>query len=67
MEMLQGITAQAQTCPTPAARATGTRTSSMLVQVNGRYAMALVLDGVVLCIVPLGVQAMRSSETASGR
>jgi RNA polymerase sigma factor (sigma-70 family) len=66
MEMLQGITAQAQACPTPAGREAGPRTSSMLVQVNGHYAMALVLDGVVLCIVPLGVQAMRSSETASG-
>lgn len=30
----------------------------------GRYAIALVLDGVVLCIVPVGVQGMRSSEAA---
>jgi RNA polymerase sigma factor (sigma-70 family) len=29
------------------------RSVSRLVQVNGRYALALVLDGVVLCVVPL--------------
>lgn len=64
MEMLQGITAQVQACPTPVGRETGARSASMLVQINGRYAMALVLDGVVLCIVPVGVQAMRSGEAA---
>ena len=64
MEMLQGTTAQAQACPAPVGRETGARSASMLVQINGRYAIALVLDGVVLCIVPVGVQAMRSGEAA---
>jgi RNA polymerase sigma factor (sigma-70 family) len=31
------------------------RTSCELVQVQGRYAMALVLDGVLLCVVPVGI------------
>jgi RNA polymerase sigma-70 factor (ECF subfamily) len=35
-----------------------TRSSSMLVHVNGRYAIALVLDGVVLCLVLVGTQAI---------
>jgi hypothetical protein len=39
----------------------------MLVQVNGRYAIALVLDGVVLCIVPVGVQAIPSGRYAAER
>jgi RNA polymerase sigma factor (sigma-70 family) len=64
MEMLQGITAQAQAFPTAVGRETGARSASMLVQINGRYAIALVLDGVVLCIVPVGIQAMQSSEAA---
>jgi RNA polymerase sigma factor (sigma-70 family) len=64
MEVLQRISAQAQSCPTLVGGETGARATSMLVQINGRYAIALVLDGIVLCIVPLGVQAMRSSEAA---
>jgi RNA polymerase sigma factor (sigma-70 family) len=62
-EMLQGIAAQARACPTPVGRENA-RSTSMLVQINGRYAIALMLDGVVLCIVPVGVQAMRSGEAA---
>jgi RNA polymerase sigma factor (sigma-70 family) len=58
MEMLQGITAQAQACSALVGRETGARSTSTLVHINGRYAIALVLDGVVLCIVPVGVQAM---------
>jgi hypothetical protein len=57
MEMLQGIRAQAQACSAPVGRGTGARSTSMLVQFNGRYAIALVLDGVVLCIVPVGMTA----------
>lgn len=64
MEMLQGITAQAHACSARVGRETGARSASMLVQVNGRYALALVLDGVVLCVVPVGVQAMRWGEAA---
>jgi RNA polymerase sigma factor (sigma-70 family) len=33
------------------------RTSCELVQVQGRYAMALMLDGVLLCVVPVGITA----------
>jgi hypothetical protein len=42
----------------------GARSTSRLVQVNGRYAIALVLDGVVLCLVPLGTQAASMGEPA---
>jgi RNA polymerase sigma-70 factor (ECF subfamily) len=38
------------------------RTTSMLVHLNGRYAIALVLDGIVLCVVPLGTQANLAAE-----
>jgi RNA polymerase sigma factor (sigma-70 family) len=64
MEMIQGIAAREQPFPAFVGRETGARSTSMLVQVNGRYAIALVLDGVVLCIVPVGVQAVRSGEAA---
>jgi RNA polymerase sigma factor (sigma-70 family) len=64
MEMLQGVTAQAQACSTPVGCETGARSASMLVQINGRYAIALVMDGIVLCVVPVGVQTTHSGETA---
>ena len=41
---------------TPAERG-APRTSSALVQVQGRYAIALVLDGILLCVVPVGTTA----------
>jgi RNA polymerase sigma factor (sigma-70 family) len=41
----------------------GPRSYTKLVQVNGRYALALVLDGAVLCVVPVGTQA--TSESAA--
>jgi RNA polymerase sigma factor (sigma-70 family) len=41
----------------------GPRSYSKLVQVNGRYALALILDGAVLCVVPLGTQATAESAT----
>lgn len=63
-EMLQGTTTQAEGCPLPAGHESGARSTSMLVHIGGRYAIALVLDGVVLCVVPVGVRAMRSGETA---
>ncbi|MGB6309480.1 MAG: sigma-70 family RNA polymerase sigma factor [Steroidobacteraceae bacterium] len=63
MEMLLGITAQAPVYPTALGRETGARSASMLVQINGRYAVALVLDGIVLCIVPVGIQTMQSDQT----
>lgn len=53
--------------PLPPALATGRqggpRSYTKLVQVNGRYALALVLDGAVLCVVPVGTQA--TSESAA--
>jgi hypothetical protein len=64
MEMLQGITGHARALPVPPGRETGARSASILVHVNGRSAIALVLNGVVLCIVPLGVPAMRSGAAA---
>jgi RNA polymerase sigma factor (sigma-70 family) len=39
------------------------RTSSTLVQVQGRYAIALVLDGVLLCVVPVGTTAEDAPTT----
>lgn len=58
------ITASAQQPAITDERQRGARTSSRLVHVNGRYALALVLDGVVLCLVPLGTQATLMSEPA---
>jgi RNA polymerase sigma factor (sigma-70 family) len=63
-KMLRGITAQAQSCPPTVGRETGAGSASRLVHINGRYAIALVLDGVVLCVVPLGVQAIQADQTA---
>ncbi len=54
MHMLQMTTARAQHAAITVERPRGARSSTMLVQVNGRYAIALVLDGVVLCLVPVG-------------
>jgi RNA polymerase sigma-70 factor (ECF subfamily) len=64
IEMLQGIAARAWAYPGPVGRKTCSRSTSMLVHINGRYAIALVLDGIVLCIVPVGVQAVGPGETA---
>jgi RNA polymerase sigma factor (sigma-70 family) len=62
MDMLQMTTARAQLAAV--GRHRSARSSSMLVQVNGRYAIALVLDGVVLCLVPVGTQATLAGESA---
>jgi RNA polymerase sigma factor (sigma-70 family) len=56
MAMLQGITAHASPATPSVACGVRARGTSMLVHINGRYAIALVLDGVVLCTVPVGVQ-----------
>jgi RNA polymerase sigma factor (sigma-70 family) len=64
MDMLQTTTACALPTAVAAGRERSARSSSMLVQVGGRYAMALVLDGVVLCIVPVGTQATLVGESA---
>jgi RNA polymerase sigma factor (sigma-70 family) len=63
MDMLQMTTARAQPVAVTVGRHRAARSSSMLVQVNGRYAIALVLDGVVLCIVPVGIQATPVGES----
>jgi RNA polymerase sigma factor (sigma-70 family) len=64
MEMLQGtIVACAQQPTSTVGGDFRARSSSKLVQVNGRYAIALVLDGVVLCIVPAGTQTTSMSES----
>jgi RNA polymerase sigma-70 factor (ECF subfamily) len=64
MDMLQMTTARARPAAITVGQHRGARSSSMLVQVNGRYAIALVLDGVVLCIVPVGTQATPVGESA---
>jgi len=56
MRMLQMPTIRAQHAAVTVGQYRGARSSSMLVQVNGRYAIALVLDGVVLCLVPVGAR-----------
>jgi RNA polymerase sigma factor (sigma-70 family) len=62
MRLLQTSTASARLPPIAVSRQCSARSSSMLVQFNGRYAIALVLDGIVLCIVPVGTQARSESE-----
>jgi RNA polymerase sigma factor (sigma-70 family) len=62
MDMLQMTTARTQPAAITVERHRSARGSSMLVQVNGRYAIALVLDGIVLCIVPVGTQATLAPE-----
>jgi RNA polymerase sigma factor (sigma-70 family) len=57
MHMLQKTTACAQAAAIPLGARCRARSSSVLVHVNGRYAVALILDGVVLCIVPVGTEA----------
>jgi hypothetical protein len=65
MEMLQGTIVASAHQPTNTVRGDcRARSSSKLVQVNGRYAIALVLDGVILCIVPVGTQTTSMSESA---
>jgi Sigma-70, region 4 len=64
MDMLQMTTARAQHAEITVGQHRSARSSSMLVQVNGRYAIALVLDGVVLCLVPVGAQATLVGESA---
>jgi RNA polymerase sigma factor (sigma-70 family) len=64
MDMLQvTIVASARQPAVTAGRDRRARSSSKLVQVNGRYAIALVLDGVVLCIVPVGTPATPMAES----
>jgi RNA polymerase sigma-70 factor (ECF subfamily) len=64
MNMLQLTTALAQPSAITAGKYRGSRSSSKLVQVNGRFAIALVLDGVVLCVVPVGTRSTLEGESA---
>jgi RNA polymerase sigma factor (sigma-70 family) len=64
VDMMQMTTVRAQLAAISVEQQRGARSTSVLVQVNGRYAIALVLDGVVLCIVPLGTQATLVGESA---
>ena len=63
-DMLQLTIARAQPAAINVGKHRGARSTSMLVQVGGRYAIALVLDGVVLCMVPVGTQATLAGEAA---
>jgi Sigma-70, region 4 len=56
--MIKVITVRALQSSSVAGQNGTARSVSKLVQVNGRYAIALVLDGVVLCIVPVGTQTL---------
>ena len=56
--------ARALSLPVPLGECGAPRTSSTLVQVQGRYAIALVLDGVLLCVVPVGTTAEDAPTTA---
>lgn len=63
MEMLRMTTASTERPRISAEHRRCARITSILVQVNGRYAIALVLDGVVLCVVPVGTQSALTVET----
>jgi RNA polymerase sigma factor (sigma-70 family) len=65
IDMLQMTTARAQPAAISVGRHRSARSSSMLVHVNGRYAIAMVLDGVVLCVVPVGTRPTLVGESAS--
>lgn len=65
MELLQTTIDCAHLTSGGAGQRRGARTSTKLVHVNGRYAIALVLDGVVLCVVPVGHQATLARESAA--
>jgi RNA polymerase sigma-70 factor (ECF subfamily) len=54
MRLLQTTLASGRSSTLSVAQGRSARSASMLVQVNGTYALALVLDGVVLCVVPVG-------------
>jgi len=63
MELLQTTVGCAQPFSAGTGQRCGARSSTRLVHVNGRYAIVLVLDGVVLCIVPVGHQASLIRES----
>jgi hypothetical protein len=64
VDLLRMTSASAQHVSIGAGKHRQVRSSTRLVQVNGRYAIALVLDGVVLCLVPVGAQAVLMGEPA---
>jgi RNA polymerase sigma-70 factor (ECF subfamily) len=63
MELLQRTVDCARPYSGGAVPRYGSRSSTKLVHVNGHYAIALMLDGVVLCIVPVGHQASLVRES----
>jgi RNA polymerase sigma factor (sigma-70 family) len=62
VEMLQLAAPRALLAPVTMRRPGSARSSSTLVQVNGQYTLALVLDGIVLCIVPVGLNSNSATE-----
>jgi RNA polymerase sigma factor (sigma-70 family) len=62
VEMLQLATPRALLAPVMMQRQVSAGGSSILVQVNGEYALALVLDGIVLCMVPVGPKSNLATE-----
>lgn len=63
MELLQTTVGCARTFSADVGQRCGARSSTRLVHINGLYAIALVLDGVVLCIVPVGHEARLVRES----
>src|SRR5258708_2484335 len=64
MDMLQMTTARVQPAAITVGAHRGARSSSMLVQFNGRNAIPLVLDRVVLFLLPVGTPATQVRHTA---
>ena len=62
VEMLQLTMPRALLASITMKRQGSVRGSSTLVQVNGEYALALVLDGIVLCTVPVGIRSNLAAE-----
>jgi RNA polymerase sigma factor (sigma-70 family) len=63
MKALPGSRAHLRAAPTGVGHPTCAGSTSMLVHVDGHYAIALVLNGVILCIVPVGAADMHPNET----
>jgi RNA polymerase sigma factor (sigma-70 family) len=62
VQMLQLTTPRALLAPVTIKRQGSARAYSTLVQVNGEYALALVLHGIVLCTVPVGLKSNLGTE-----
>jgi RNA polymerase sigma factor (sigma-70 family) len=64
MRLLRDLTASVRRGELCGGRPAAARSSSVLLQRGGRYAIALVLDGVVLCVVPIDAGTTPVGEPA---